>query len=131
MRCRCRCTLKAWPTKPIRFVIGPAPDVLARLVGQKLTDSWGQQVLVDNCGGSVVIPGELVAKAAPDGHTLLVFSNNLWLTPFLEKVTLDPVRDFAPITGAVTSPNILIVHPLLPVSSVKALIALARSRRAT
>jgi len=84
---------------------------------------------VDNRSGSVVIPAESVAKSPPDGYTLLVFASTFWLLPFLQdKVSYDPVKDFSPITLAVISPNILVVHPSLPVKSVKELIALAKAR---
>jgi tripartite-type tricarboxylate transporter receptor subunit TctC len=120
-----------YPNRPIRIVAaeaGGGTDFVARLIVPGLTAAFSQQVIVDNRGGSAVIPGEIVARATPDGHTLLLFSNNIWLMPFLEKVTLDPVRDFAPIAIVVTAPNILIVHPSLPADSVKGLIALAKAR---
>ena len=120
-----------YPTKPIRIVCsepGGGTDIVARLIAQELTPGFNQRVVVDNRGGSNVIPAELVAKSPPDGYTLLLLSNTLWLLPLLEKVSFDPVRDFSPITLAVRSPNILVVHPSLPVKSVKELIALARHR---
>jgi tripartite-type tricarboxylate transporter receptor subunit TctC len=75
-----------------------------------------------------MIAGEIVAKAAPDGYTLLLYSGTIWIVPLLEQVPLNPSKDFTPITLAVSSPNILVVHPSLPVKSTKALIALAKAR---
>lgn len=122
---------QSYPNRPIRIVTsqaGGGSDFAARLIAQGLSTSMGQQVLVDN-RGVVAIAGQLVAKAPPDGYTLLLYASALWLTPFLrENVQYDPVKDFAPITLAVSQPNILVVHPSLPVKSVKELIALAKSR---
>ena len=93
-----------------------------------LTSALGQQVIIDN-RASGVIPGEVVARAKPDGHTLLVYAGTFWLQPFVRKsVPYDPVRDFSPITLVVTSPTVLVVHPALPVKSVKDLIALVKAR---
>ena len=121
-----------YPTKLVRIVTsgaGGGGDLVARIIARSLTTSSGQQAIVDNRGGSVVIPAELVAKAAPDGYTLLVFASTFWQLPFLQdKVSYDPVNDFSPITLAVVSPNVLVVHPSLPVTSVKGLITLARAR---
>ena len=122
---------QAFPDKPIRIVTGGAGggnDVLARLIGQGLTASWGQQVVVDN-RPSGVIPGEITAKAVPDGYTLVLSGASFWVAPlFLDKPPYDPVRDFTPVMMPVTTPNILVVSPTLPVKSVKDLIALAKSR---
>ena len=120
-----------YPNKLIRIVtggVGGGSDFTARLIAQGISGSLGQQVIVDN-RASGVIPGEIVSKAQPDGYTLLVNSNNLWLTPFIEdNVPYDPVRDFSPITAVASSPQFLAVHPSLPVRSVKQLIALAKGR---
>ncbi len=121
---------QAYPTKPIRIITaepGGGYDFTARVVAQALSGSLGQQVIVDNRGGGVIL-AELVAKAPPDGYTLLVSGNNLWVTPFLQTVPYDPVRDFSPISLMNSSPNLLVVHPSLPVKSVKDLIALAKTR---
>jgi len=118
-----------FPNTFVRIVtteVGSGNDFSARLIVQDLSATLGQQVIVDNRGN---IAGEIVAKAAPDGYTLLSWGSPLWLAPFLrEKVPYDPVRDFSPITLLATSPNILVVHPSLPVVSVKQLIALARAK---
>ena len=121
---------QSYPSKPIRIVTsvtGGSLDLTARLIAPKLAEGLGQQVIVDNRGG--VISMEIVAKAAADGYTLLLASGSLWLSQFLrDNVAWDAVRDYAPITLLVTSPNIIVVHPSLPVRSVKELIALAKAR---
>ena len=120
---------QSYPSKPIRIVtseIGGLNDLAARVIGQGLSTILGQQVIVDNRGITAI---EIVAKAAPDGYTVLCFSNNFWLLPYLQDdVRYDPVRDFLPITLAATAPNILAVHPLVAANSVKELIALAKAR---
>jgi len=120
-----------YPNKPVRMVTaapGAAGDFVARLVALGLTESWGQQVIVENRGGSGVIPIEIVAKALPDGYTLLVFGTTLWLLPLIQKVSYNPIGDFSPITLAAVTPLLLVVHPSLPVKSITELIALAKSR---
>jgi tripartite-type tricarboxylate transporter receptor subunit TctC len=120
-----------FPNRPIRIVtseIGGGVDMLARLVGQGLTAGFGQQVIVDNRGGSVSIPAQIVAKAPADGYTLFFYGSPIWILPLLQKTPYDPVRDFSPITMAVSSPNILVVNPGLPVNSVKELIGLAKAK---
>ena len=121
-----------YPDKPIRLITagaGGGVDFSARLIAQGVSASLGQQVIVDNRGGSPIIPAQLVSKAPPDGYTLIFYSNGLWLLPLIQKnVPYDPARDFAPITMATSSPNILVVHPSLPVTSVKNLIAIAKAR---
>ncbi len=120
-----------YPNKPVRMVtaeVGAAGDFVARLVAPGLSDSLGQQVIVENRGGSGVIPIGIVAKALPDGYTLLVFGSTLWLLPFIQDVPYNPVRDFSPITLAVTTPLLLVVHPSLPVKSIAELIAWAKAK---
>jgi tripartite-type tricarboxylate transporter receptor subunit TctC len=121
-----------YPSKPIRIIAasaGSSGDFAARLIAQGISGSLGQQIIVENRGGSVVVSGELVAKAAPDGYTLLFMPSSLWLLPFMQdNVPYDPVRDFAPITLSGRTPAILVVHPSLRVKSVKELIALAKSK---
>ena len=119
--------------KPVRIVTsesGGGNDLAARLVAQGLTAGLGRQVVVENRGGAGgSIAAEMVAKAAPDGHTLLFYGSAIWLMPYLrDDVPYDPVRDFAPVTLAVQSPNILIVHPSLPVRTVRDLISVAKTR---
>jgi tripartite-type tricarboxylate transporter receptor subunit TctC len=124
-----------YPTKSIRLVVpftpGGTTDILARTVGQKLSESWGQQVVIDNrpgAGGN--IGTEIVAKAPPDGYTLLMgtISTHAINASLYKKLAFDPVKDFAPLTRIGRLPNILVVHPSLPVKSVKELIALAKSK---
>jgi tripartite-type tricarboxylate transporter receptor subunit TctC len=116
--------------KTIRIVttaVGGGGDFVARLLAQSISGPLGQPVIVDNRAAGVIV-GELVLRAPPDGHTLLVASNSFWIGPLLEKTPYDPIRDFAPISLASSAPNILVVHPSLPVKSVKDLIALAKGR---
>lgn len=123
-----------YPVKPIRiiapFAPGGATDILARLVAQRLTEALGQQAIVENrAGGGSVIGTELAAKAAPDGHTLLMVSTSTVTLPSLQrKLPYDTLRDLATVTQLVSSPNVLVVHPSLPVKSVRELITLARAR---
>jgi tripartite-type tricarboxylate transporter receptor subunit TctC len=125
---------QSYPVKPVRiitpFAPGGATDILARLIAQRLTESLGQQAIVENRpGGGTVIGTELAAKSAPDGHTLLMVSTSTVTLPSLaRKLPYDTLRDLAPVTQLVSSPNVLVVHPSLPVKSVSELIALARAR---
>jgi len=120
-----------FPSKPIRIIAsqaGSSGDFVARTVADGLTKNLGQQVIVDNRGGGV-IAGELVAKSPADGYTLLLYGNTHWLLPLMRKqVPYDAYRDFAPLSTAARGINILVVHPSLPVKSVKDLVALARAR---
>jgi tripartite-type tricarboxylate transporter receptor subunit TctC len=117
-----------YPNKVVRIVTlapGGGSDVVARLVAPILTESLGQQVVVENRGA---IASEIVAKAPADGYTLLVEGSPLWILPLFRTVTWDAIRDFAPVTLVVSTPSVLVVHPSLPVKSVKELIALAKAR---
>ena len=123
----------SYPSKPIRiiapFTAGGPVDISARILAQKLTESWGQQVIVENrAGASGTIGGDAVAKAPPDGYTVLLTSSAHVITPsILPKVPYDPVRDFTPISVIMSSPLLLMVTPSLPVNNVKEFIALARA----
>jgi len=123
-----------YPTKPLRFIVPFAPgggtDILARLLAPRLTESLGQPVVVDNRGGAGgVIGADMAAKAPADGHTIVLGSPGaLTINPNLLKLPYDPQRDFMPIMQATISPFTLVVHPSLPVQSVKELIALARAK---
>ena len=125
---------QAYPVKPVRIIVpfppGGVTDIFARIVGQKLTGMLGQPFVVDNRGGaSGNIGVEIVAKSPSDGYTLLVTSATLAINPGLyPKLPFDVKRDLAPITLIASIPNILCVHPSLPVKSVKELIALAKAR---
>jgi tripartite-type tricarboxylate transporter receptor subunit TctC len=122
---------QAYPNRLIRIVvggIGGSLDITARLVAQGIAGPLGQSVIVEN-RPSVTVAADSVAKAPPDGYTLLMTGSNLWLLPFLDSnTTFDPIRDFTGLTLATSSPSILVVHPLLPVKSVRDLIALAKAR---
>ncbi len=123
-----------YPSKPIRLIspfgTGGGADVFARVIGRKLTESWGQQVIVENrVGAGGTVGTEIVARAPPDGYTLLLLSNTHAINPgFYKKLPFDPIKDFAAVSLVATSVNVLVVHPSLPVRSVAHLIALARKR---
>ncbi|MBI3935691.1 MAG: tripartite tricarboxylate transporter substrate binding protein [Betaproteobacteria bacterium] len=126
---------QAYPDRSIRLVVPFAPgggtDLTARAIAQKLSEALGKPVMVDNRGGAGgVIGADLVAKAAPDGYTLVMGTpGSMTINPNLRKnMPYDTLRDFAPITQTTISPFILVVHPSLPVSTVKGLIALAKRR---
>jgi tripartite-type tricarboxylate transporter receptor subunit TctC len=125
---------QTFPTKPVRLIVpfaaGGSTDIVARALGQKLGELWGQPVIVDNrAGGSTVIGTEIVAKAPPDGHTLLVTPAPFTIVPSLNsRLPYDPHKDFEPITLINTTPLVVVVHPGVPAKSIKALIALAKSR---
>jgi tripartite-type tricarboxylate transporter receptor subunit TctC len=125
---------QTFPSKPVRLIVPFAPggstDIVARVLGQKLNEAWGQPVLVDNrAGGSTVIGTEIVAKAPPDGHTLLVTPAPFTIVPSLmKKLPYDPVKDFEPITLINTTPLVVVVHPGVPARTIKELVALAKSK---
>ncbi|OGA50404.1 MAG: hypothetical protein A3F74_27350 [Betaproteobacteria bacterium RIFCSPLOWO2_12_FULL_62_58] len=129
--------LNAYPTKPIRLVVPFSPggisDMIARIVADRLTESLGQPVIVENRGGAGGNVGiELVARATPDGYTLLFFSSPTFVVnPSLRKVGYDPVGDFIPVAQVASAPNLLVVPPSLPARSVKQLITLARAKPGT
>ena len=119
-----------YPTRPIRivtFLPGGSADFVARLIADGISAPLGQPVVVEN--RPTVVSAGIVAQAAPDGHTLYVASGGFWMAPFLyDKLPWDPVKDLSPITLALMAPNILVVHPSVPIKSVKDLIALAKTR---
>ncbi len=123
-----------YPAKPVRMIVpfaaGGGTDIIARLIAQKVTDAWGQQMVVENrAGGGSVIGTEVVARSAADGYTLLLaappFATNAALLP---RLPYDSLQDFAPVTLVATAPLIVVVHPSLPVRSIKELVAAARAR---
>ncbi len=133
--CACAFTSAAqaqvFPNKPIRIVTsepGGAGDFISRMIAQGISAPLGMQVIVDNRGGSVVIPAEVAANAPADGCTLIVYGSTFWVGPLLEKMPYDPVRDFAPVALLTRSPNLVVVHPSLPVKSIADLVALARTK---
>src|SRR5580765_634316 len=113
-----------YPSKPIRIVttgLGGAGDFTSRLIAQGITGSLGQPIVVENRPN---VQGEIVAKSPADGYTVVLSGGNLWITPLLQKMPYDPVKDFSPITMTDRDALILVVHPSLPVKTVKDLIAL-------
>ncbi|MDB5867221.1 MAG: transporter substrate-binding protein, partial [Betaproteobacteria bacterium] len=126
---------QTYPAKPIRIVVpyppGGTSDILARLIGARMTESMGQQVIVESRpGANGNIGAELVSRAAPDGYvTLLGDIGTLTISPSIyPKLPFDPAKDFAPVTMVAYSPHILCVHPSVPVKNVKELVALAKAR---
>ena len=126
-----------YPVKPVRFVVGQAPggatDVVARLVAPKLTEQLGQSVVVENrTGAAGSIGASFVAKSAPDGYNLLVVSSSYAINPSLyTDLPFDPVKDLVPVSLIAEAPFLLVVHPSMPVRSVKDLVAFAKSRPGT
>ena len=119
-----------YPNRPIRIVTsetGGGNDVQARLIAQAITVRLGQRIVVDN-RASGVIPGEIVSKATPDGYTLLLYNNALWMGQLMQRTPYDATTDFAPIVWLSSVPNILIVNATLPVNSVIELITLAKAK---
>ena len=126
---------QAYPVKAIRYIVafpaGGTTDILGRLIGQKLSESWGQPVVIDNRAGAAGSVGaEAAAKSPPDGYTLLggTISSHSINSSLYSKLAYHPLRDFAPITRIATVPNVLVVHPSLPVKTVKEFAALAKAR---
>ena len=119
-----------YPSKPIRMVtspIGGSPDYVARVIAQAISAPLGQNIIIDNRPNGI-IQAQIVATAPPDGYTLLVVSNVLWIEPLMKEAPYDAVKDFLPITLTNRSTLILAVHPSLPITSVKELIADAKAR---
>lgn len=128
-------TACAFPDRPVRIVAlnppGGVSDIVARTLGERLAERWRTGVVVDNrVGASGIVGSEIVARATPDGHTLLLgFVGNLAINPTLfRKLPYDPIRDFAPVSLAARSPIVVVVNPALPVKVLKDLIAMARAQ---
>jgi len=126
---------QGWPVKPVRVVVaqaaGSATDIVTRVVGNGLSEALGQPIVVDiRAGAGGLVGTEIAAKAAPDGYTMLMANiSTHGVNPALHpKLSFDPVRDFSPISMVSTTANVLVVHPSLPVHTVKDLLALARAR---
>ncbi|MDB5921556.1 MAG: hypothetical protein JWN13_492 [Betaproteobacteria bacterium] len=123
-----------YPNQPIRFIVTTAPggglDSFSRLLAKELTVRAGQQIIVDNrSGAGTTIGSAAVARAKPDGYTVLLNTSALAISPAIyQKLPYDTLRDFAPITLAASSPNLMVVHPSVPVKSIREMIALAKSR---
>ena len=126
-----------YPARPVRLIVASAPgggsDIIGRMVAQKLTEEYGQQFIVDNRGGaSGVIGTDIVAKAAPDGYTLLIIQPSLTINPsMIQKLPYDTARDFTPIALLVDASQILSVHPSVAARTTKDLIALAKAKPGT
>ncbi len=126
---------QAYPQKPIRFIVpfppGGSTDPVARLVGQKLTDAWGQQLVVDNRpGANSIIGSDVVAKAAPDGYTILLVAATTHIinAQLRQDLPYDSVKDFAPVGTLTRSEFVLVLHPSVPANNMRELIALAKAK---
>ena len=125
---------QTYPNRALRIVApypaGGTTDILARTVARELSEAWGQPAVTDNRpGASGMVGAQIVAKAAPDGYTLLMGLSTLAINPAIyRKVPYNALTDFAPVTLVLSAPNILVVHPSLPVKTVKELISFARGR---
>src|SRR5262245_41620546 len=123
-----------YPKRPVRFVVplppGGSPDLMARTIGNGLTEMWQQQIVVDNRpGANHNLAAELVAKSAPDGYTWLLTTDNiLTVNPHLGKTPFDPFRDFTPVTQIAQLQFLLVIHPSVAAKSVQELVALARAK---
>jgi tripartite-type tricarboxylate transporter receptor subunit TctC len=123
----------SYPSGPIKIIVPYSPggggDIVARLIGLKLTDAWGQPVIIENrAGGGTIIGSDYVAKAPPDGHTILLTTSVLAVNMHLyRKLPYDTERDFAPLTLLLNAPNVLLAHPSLPARTVREFIALAKA----
>ena len=123
----------SYPTKPIRLIVpfppGGSTTIVARLIGQKLTESWGQQVVVDNRGGgNTIIGSDAMVKAAPDGYTLLHVTSTHVINPSLLKTPYDAVKDFAPVATMVATETLMVVNPSVPANNLQEFIALAKAK---
>src|SRR6188768_2621554 len=123
-----------YPTRPIRFILpyppGGGNDFIARVLATKLAESISQQVIIDNRGGAHgIIATELTAKAPPDGYTIFMAGTGHAINPYMyKKLPYDSIKDFAPVSLAAVAPNILVLHPSVPATSIRELIALAKSK---
>ena len=125
-----------YPTQPVRVIVTTAPggglDTFSRLVAREFSERAGQQFVVDNRpGAGTTIGSAVAAKAKPDGYTLLLTTSSYAISPAIYRsIPYDPLRDFAPITMGASAPNVMVVHPSVPVKSVREMIALAKARAA-
>ncbi len=118
-----------FPQKPIRLATtgtGGSSDIASRIIAQEISAPLGQPVIVENRAANVL--PELVAKAPADGYTLMITGNSVWTAPLVQKTSYDAAKDFVPISLLLTQPNVLVVHPSMPVTSVRQLVALAKAR---
>jgi len=124
---------QAYPIKPIRFIVpfppGGSTTSVARIVGQKLSENWGQQVIVDNRGGGNTIIGtEALTKSAADGYTILLAISTHVLLPSLQPLPYDAIKDFAPVATVASTEFVLVIHPAVPANNLREFIALAKSK---
>ena len=128
--CTSAALAQTYPARPVRFIVGPGPDVLARLIGQKLTDGWGQQVVVDQRpGAGGIIAADTVAKSAPDGYTLLLTTGAYTINAtYYQKLPYSLERDLAPVNLLATISFIVVVNPSVPAKSMQDVVQLARAR---
>lgn len=122
-----------YPTKPVRFVVpfppGGGTDIVARVIAQRMTETLGEQVVVDNRGGAGgTIGAEIAARAAPDGYTLIMVSGSYAVNPTLYKLSYDPIDGVTPIAQIATGPFVVVVHPSVPAKNIRELIALAKAK---
>ena len=128
---------QSYPTRPIRWIVpvpaGATTDIVTRLVGQKMSESWGQQVIVDNrAGGAMIIGSDIVAKAQPDGHTIGTLLTPHIVNPFvLKNLPYDTLKDFTPVTLMVMVPGVMTMFPGVPATNLKEVIALAKAKPGT
>ena len=129
----CAATAQGFPSKPVRFIVpitpGGSNDVVARAIAQKLTETWGQPVVVENRpGAGMNLGAEAVAKSPPDGYTWLLGANNLFaINPHMGKLPFDVFKDFAPVTAVATVPFVMVVNPAVPAKNVAEFIAYAKA----
>ncbi len=126
---------QSYPNRPVRLLVpftpGGGTDILARIVGGKMSESMGQQVVVENRpGGNTLIATEVVVRAAPDGYTLILQTNNLAANPTLYrgKMSFDTLKDLAPVALVAGNPHVLVIHPSLPAKNLREFIALAKQK---
>ena len=122
-----------YPTRPIRLIVpfppGGSTTIMSRLIGQKLTESWGQQIVVDNRGGgNTIIGSQALVKARPDGYTILYVTSTHAINPSLLATPYDAIKDFAPVATTIATETLMIVNAALPAANLKELIALAKAK---
>ena len=124
---------QSYPSRPVRMIVpvppGGGQDIMARAVSQRLSDAWGQSVVVDNrSGASAILGTEMLARAAPDGYTLILISSTHVIAPSLNKVPYDALRDFAPITQVSSQPYVMAINASVPAKSVKEFVEVAKAK---
>ncbi len=121
-----------YPVRPVRIVtgeVGGAPDIAVRVMSPSFSEALGEQIIVDNRGGGAgAIAAQTVARASPDGHSLLFYAGALWLSPIINGTKEDLLKGLVPVSFVISSPNVLVVHPSVPAKTVSELIALAKAK---